>query len=202
MGQFESGKWVIGLSLYFFVFFLIMTSVINTSDELNIDRGDLYVADSGFQTVLTPFDSGTCVGKISRFKLNYCSSYDSLDSNGTCSLIDGCTWSEGWFSEYCEGNPSPSVIPTTDCSYISNQTICEVLENDGCTWLDKTDIETIDPSQSYSNGGLVTSIKFLFGFNARLGIPATYRFIIIFLFFWIPFMALLWAIYMSAPFLH
>ena len=192
MGEFQSGKWVIGLSIYFFIFFLILYSTINAAAEIGVDH-DLSVSDPGFQTDITPYTSGTCTGNIGLLDSFWCTRIPNIQSNETCTLISGCSWD----GEVCVG----SINLVTDCdSY--NQTYCELLEPNGCVWNEDED-SSVDPTDAISPvSGLTESIKFLFGFNARLGMPGAYQFIISFFFFWIPFMALLWSLYMSLPFLH
>lgn len=119
MGEFNAGKWIIGLSIYFFLFFLIVTSVISGLDEVGEDRDDLYVTDPGF----------------------------ILDGNQTV----------------------PGTVTNTD-------------------------------TVSWDN--IRDSIGVMTGFNAQIGLPGTYQFIFSFIFFWIPLMMLLWALYMALPFLH
>ena len=195
MGQFESGRWVLGLSLYFFGFFIIMISIISSANELDIEH-DASVADIGFQSELNPYTDGVCTGTLSYFDLLFCD-LDGTDTNESCSII-GCDWD----GTDCTGSVNSTLIPSPSCVLITNRTICEVLEEDGCRWIDRDEEDYIDPNSGYSNGGFVNTIKFLFGFDANIGIPRTYQFIISFIFFWIPFTALLWSIYMSLPFLH
>lgn len=209
MGQFESGKWVFGFALYFFVFFLVLYSVANAAETYDLEH-NTQVADIGFQTQITPRNGG-CVGSIPWSARTACSSVGTLDNNVTCNAVTGCSWTDGLFGSFCDGTPGLLFmgIPigsTTTCPYLS-QDNCEVFKEDGCEWIPDdggTGIEstTVSPTQSASNKGVVNTIGFLFGFNATLGIPPSYQFIISFLFFWLPFFAMIWSVYMAIPFLH
>jgi len=53
LGSFQSGKWIIFLSLYFIVFFLTVFSITNVLSDMDGENlaGDLRFEDPGFQTV-------------------------------------------------------------------------------------------------------------------------------------------------------
>lgn len=60
-------------------------------------------------------------------------------------------------------------------------------------------------TESPGMSSIMTSLKIMTGINAgsvSIGIPTGWKWLFSFLFFWIPFFALLWAIYMAIPFFH
>jgi len=130
MGDFNSGVWIILLSVYFLVFYLIVSSAISGLNAMEIDN-TLRFDDPGFNKVTAP---------------------------GT----DGYTF------------------------------------NGSTTTLDYT-----RPTSSYST--FKASLSVMTGINSgnvNIGMPSAFRYIISFLFFWIPFFMLIWAVYMAIPFFH
>jgi len=122
MGKFESGHWIIGLSLYFFMFFIVVNAAISLLDYYNVEN-NLRFDDTGFG-------------------------------------------SEG---QIYDGNTS------------------------------------VSPDDSYSFDTFLDSISIITGVgagNVEIGVPAEYKYIFSFIFFWLPFLALSWAIYMALPWVH
>lgn len=59
MGQFESGKWIIGISIYLFFMFLLVFSSINTASHYDLNATGLQADDPGFLSDSTnPENSG------------------------------------------------------------------------------------------------------------------------------------------------
>ena len=67
-----------------------------------------------------------------------------------------------------------------------------------------TNTTTTNLLDDFSWGNVKATFNFMIGFGqgATLGIPAVANWIFSFIFFYIPFMMLVWAIYMGLPFLH
>jgi len=129
MGEFNSGIWIVGISIYLFGLFLVVHSILNVANEYELDRDGVYASDPGF-----------------------------LSS---------------------KSNP----------------------ENTGDSYRNIT----ISTSTSQNLGSIFDTLGFITGFGATsigLGIPSGYIWIFSFLFFWIPFFMLAWAIYMALPFIH
>ena len=128
MGEFESGRWLIGLSIYFFIFFLLVGATIQIGNEYDtVDTGGVY------QTGIT------------------------FDENGTYAAAGGI-----------------SDINGTDAG--------------------KVDVGVIVSSLSFASGVGTEQIG--------IGLPPAWQFLFSFIFFWIPAMMFLFAVYMALPFLH
>ena len=62
MGEFKSGKWIVILSLYFFMYFIIVFSLVQGAQSVGNDLNINY-QDPGFQTLADPFETGGyCTG--------------------------------------------------------------------------------------------------------------------------------------------
>lgn len=205
MGQFESGKWIVAISLYFFVLFLCVYCIVSAANEEGIDTGTLYFNDPGF--VSTGNDPSSVTGTCQGTNIPQCS--NTFASDASCEQIPGCTWMNstmvcyGWHGISCSDIESnASLIPVN----FTKQEFCQMLR---CTYLDATGLEvpivTVDPNEQYSMGSVSQTIAVITGIgynSANLGMPASWAFVGQFLIFWIPFFMLLWAIYMALPFVH
>lgn len=192
MGEFKAGTWIIGLCIYFFLFFVIITATIAGGSEMGIDTSSVSTNDPGFQNLDNSFlnlGTGTCSGLPDGFV--YCS-YITSASPENCPAIPGCSYNIT--TDKCQGTHNIS-----SCYDITNQTQCGVL---GCTWTDRTFPTQMSSSDNLDWSIIRDSIGIMTGFNASLGLPGAFQFIFSFFFFWIPFLALLWAVYMALPFVH
>lgn len=196
MGQFRSGSWAVGLLLYFFGFFILVNSYVQGASDYGLDTTNIYASDAGFSTPTNqPFaQQGQCTGRAYYF----CNSA-GIDNQTVCEQFigNGCYWSEGFFSE-----PSCRGVFETACTNIDDESTCRLFD---CTWSDfssATGAGTISPSSSFDWSVVKNTMLVMTGFNASIGIPASIAFIFGFIFFWIPFFMLLWALYMALPFLH
>lgn len=193
MGEFEAGKWILGLSIYFFMFFLVVTAVTLGGAEMGIDTSSVSVNDPGFYNLQNQFQNigtGTCSGLPYGFV--HCS-YIKSASVEVCSAIPGCSYNASM--DKCQGTHNISSCYELD----NNQTQCGVL---GCTWTNRTFPSQVSQDSSLDWSVIRNSIGVMAGFNANLGMPGQYQFIMSFFLFWLPFTALLWAIYMALPFVH
>ena len=128
MGEFSAGKWIIGLFIYFFVFYIITLSIVNTVDDSGV-----HFADPGFG------------------------------------------------------------------SSIQNETAIDDMTFGG----NETGIDYSNTEVSYT--GWKATLSIMTGINSNnisIGVPAQWQFIFSFFLFWLPFMMLIWAIYMAIPFFH
>lgn len=192
MGEFKSGLWIIGLSLYFFCFFLIVFSTVNAAAKFeDVDVSGISYNDPGFYTAANDplSQGGRCRGSGHR----YCAK--AAGDNFSCESIPGCQW----LATFCSG----LVIDSRgyDCVDV-NDTLCELV---GCTLTDFSAggvPASIDPTAKFDWSTVKNTIGIMTGFSANIGMPGAFVFIYSFLFFWIELFALLWAIYMALPFLH
>lgn len=193
MGEFHAGRWIVGLLLYFFAFFLIVYSFVNAAPTYDLDTTGISVSDPGFSSSLNqPFaQQGECKGR----PFYFCSS-PGFDNETQCNQFSGCYWDDGFFS-----GPSCHGVAEFSCSDISNETTCLVWD---CTWSDFTNIGNgqVRPDSGFDWSAVKDTMLIMSGFDASIGVPASVAFITGFLFFWLPFFMLLWSIYMALPFLH
>ena len=68
MGEFEAGKWIISLTLYFFLFFLIVFSVIEGSVD---DVDDVVFSNPGFAGVSTPENVDSSFSSVNDSGIDY-----------------------------------------------------------------------------------------------------------------------------------
>jgi hypothetical protein len=208
MGEFSAGRWIVGLSLYFFIIFLTVFSAIGMANDYGLDRTGIATNDPGFNTPYNiPYgQTGECTGNI----YGLCR-YMNIDDNITCSQFAeyGCYWDNttSFFSSPgCRGsfiNWSSNTAPACEAFQTRGENICRLV---GCTWTNFTGHGTGQTSGVTNNNFDWSSIKdtigFMTGFRAEFGIPPMFNFIASFLFFWIPFFMLSWSVYMALPFLH
>lgn len=212
MGKFESGKWIVGLLIYFFVFFLIMTSVAGMLSYYDIPNQHLTHNDPGFMAKNNFYSSAKCEG--SGEAMNFlgtiqCSSLklDIHDVDG-CTGISGCTWmNSSIFGEVgCIGNVNKTAYNITgwtsgycESPYLQTQELCILYR---CPWINESLVAS--SSVDFSGKQIVTiwsTVKYIVTFQADIGL-GVWNFIFIFIFFYIPFIMFLFAIYMALPFLH
>lgn len=138
-----------------------------------------------------------------------------IDNNVTCNNLEGCTWQNGsyWLGifydePHCSGYLNTSYYGCGDnleqCCRESSQFqeskyLCEAV---GCNWYNISQYNTIGESSFSSPSRIWESIKFMTGFSADFSLGSEFSWIVSFVLFWIPFLAMLWAIYMSIPVIH
>lgn len=217
MGEFKSGGWIVGLLIYFFLFFLLLQSAINARAEyVNSDTSRIYINDPGFQDKGNSlFNTERCGGKGTAMTVLGgipCKNLD-VDDEITCNSFNGCTWSNetSLFNitvkdAGCRGYINLSHYDlnyktrSTYCSNLDNESLCEAFR---CVWLNQT---TLAQQQIYleDSGKIATfweTIKFVATFRADIGL-GIFTFVFSFLFFYVPLVMMIWAIYMALPFLH
>ena len=201
MGQFNSGLWIIGIILYYFIFFLLTFSAVSAFNHYGIDASGISANDPGFQTASNDpmSQGGECIGAIPLT----CGGMNA-DDNTTCSMINGCTWDatdlrcEGFHQEGACDTPNP-LSPNNGPR---NESFCNIL---GCHWSSYSTSgspATVDPDDTFDWSSVKNTIGVMSGFSADIGIPSAFQWIFSFIFFWVPFFALLWAVYMALPFVH
>lgn len=190
MGEFKAGNWILGLLIYFFLVFIAVSQVVIASGQYGITTTARF-DDPGFHSA-TPFGTdGVCSGTTT-----LACSLTRANSNDTCEQITGCEW-----------NPSVSLCLGThsfSCTTAPNATVCRLLN--GCLFTDTEDIpDQTNLADTGSISNIKTTLSIITGIGAseiRIGIPPAFVYIFSFLFFWIEFFMLLWALYMALPFFH
>jgi len=194
MVEFSAGKWIIGLLLYFFCFYLVVWSTVATTIELDVETGVNSVKDPGFQKLSDPFSTGGFCSGTPEFGCGH------ISDNVSCEYIRGCNWND--FSSICYGNVGDPVsgLALSICSPSINQTYCKLA---GCAWTTYSSYgdESYSAKSVVSNSPFRATIAIMTGFGVDIGLPVWVNFIYSFLFFWVPFVMLLWSLYVAIPFI-
>ena len=225
MGEFNAGKTCLWIVIYFFVFFTVVYSMIQTDDYYETDN-DLSTRDVGFLRRSDPFNTDgycdkphfdipfiTSVFEENLFPCGYIRANDVY----TCEYFNNCNWTNittflffNYETDYfCDGyvNLTQLGFERTTIQHIctltglQNRTACETF---GCTWYDYSELGTDVSGQSgsYSIKSISDTVLFVTGFKADLGVPNQYLWIYSFIFFWIPLVLLIISLYFALPFLH
>jgi hypothetical protein len=76
----------------------------------------------------------------------------------------------------------------------------------GCTWTNFTSLGAGQSSgvtsDNFDWSVVKNTIGFMAGFSFDAGIPSGWHFLFSFIFIWLPFFMLMWAVYMAIPFMH
>ena len=213
MGEFESGKWILSLLIYFVIFFLLVWSVFNLKAWSYQTDPNVAFSDPGFYDI-SSFTSygGACrnpsdlnigiipYGDISCRALNV--------TNQTCNDIEGCTWLNDSFfwGDYCDGDVNRSYYGITtyqpcEATSLQSQGLCKVFR---CSWTNTSELyaEQVSLMKPYTGFSMFyETAKFMFGFETDLGFKQ-FGWIFALFFTYIPILALFWSLYMALPFLH
>jgi len=220
MGESKSMVVILGILVYFILFFLIVQGSLNSARYYGVDDGSISINDPGFQEKFQAFDEtgGICrgggrTGVIGNFNRVLCHRLDVFEDEDTCNDIPGCTWANetslfGFAIRpaRCEGkvNTSEININATRSTYCENSPAlqesinCSIFQ---CNWVNQTQLaeEFIEDQQSFTN--VWQTVKFVAFFRAELGMGG-FTWIFSMIFFWLPLVALILAIYFALPFLH
>jgi len=190
MGEFKAGNWILGLLIYYFLLFIVVSQVVIASAYYGVSTTARF-DDPGFSSQTVFGTLGTCSGTTTT-----ACSLSRANSNDTCHQLTGCEWNEG--VDLCLGTHSFS------CATAPNSTVCRLLN--GCIL---TETQNVPDQTNLADTGSISNIKatlsIITGIGAGqiiIGIPAAFVYIFSFLFFWIEFFMLLWALYMALPFFH
>jgi len=221
MGEFKSGLWIIGILIYFFLFFTIMVSITASQTILNIKQSSsVSFNDPGFQNQSSFFKTGRGCGGTGD-TMNWLSGIpcpkldiDNQDYNA-CNNISGCVWRNetnlfgvSVIEAECRGyvNQSAMNIDGNSKEYcfssgLQNRSICTTFR---CQWLNASEfsqiqIDTFKPQGTLSV--LWNTVSMVATFNVDFNLKH-YTFLFSFLFFWIPLIGLIIALYFALPFLH
>ena len=192
MGQFQSGVWLIVLSIFIFLHFLIVYSVSGALVHYNISSDGIEANDVGFGSGVN-----ACYGNSME---KYCFNTGISYFESGCESVSGCTWYNATFSNPCiDQGCCEGLINYSRCSEINDSDVCEVV---GCAWDDDTDSNFADPNKKASSTKVSETFKVMYGFSSTVNIPSKWYFIYTFFFSWLPTIMLLFALYMLLPFLH
>lgn len=225
MGEFNAGPWIISIVAYYFFFFVVVWSILNAQAAMGIHDTRLSANDPGFQSQQAYFagDFGSrCEGSglramtivkeipCTRIRKNS----DGTIDPATCEAVEGCQYDNGTnlfnltvLFAGCEGNVNLSYYNISDESFtkyctnsnFTNEWNCETL---GCEWVSLEDILNQEPDPTGSQVvTLWNTIKFVVDFRTDVGFSVG-KFIFSFVFFFLPLIALIWAIYMAIPIIH
>lgn len=191
MGEFGAGKWLIGMSIYFFLFYVVITATLQGHAIMGTDPGNINVQDPGFENAQNQFASlgNECVGLPSGF---IDCTFIRHASDGVCGQIPGCSFNSTF--ELCEGKHNIS-----SCSQVTNATQCQTL---GCTVVEDIFPTQMDLASSFDWTTIRRTFGIMTGFSATIDVPPAFHWIFSFMFFWIPFSIFLYALYMVIPFIH
>ena len=189
MGEFKSGTWILGLLIYFFLIFIAVNQTVIASNHYGISTTARF-NDPGFSSQEVFGTGGICSGTITE----YCKDTNGV-TNDTCILIFGCIWDDT--RDLCISGHN------FQCREATNFSFCSLLD---CVWTaseDLPDQASMEDTGSISN--IKTTLSIITGIsagNVNIGIPSAFIYIFSFLFFWIEFFMLMWALYMALPFFH
>lgn len=175
-----------------------------------IERGNLYIDGTA---------DGICTGSGGGRAMNFlgnilCTRLNIMEDMNTCNNISGCEWQ-------AETNLFNITISDAGCGGIVNKTYYNItgginqycdsygLQDEGlcnvfrCDWINETELAStgVNDLETRSVSSIWETIKFIALFRADIGLGA-FNFIFAFIFFYIPFVMLLWSIYMALPFMH
>jgi len=219
MGDFQAGKWIIGIVVYYVIFFLIVSSIFGLQAKLGASTTGVSFSGAGFEDKFNAFEEPVkCEGRgraMNYFGRVLCTQLDVQEDNATCQNISGCSWRNetsifgfAVLPAQCNGIVNNSFYNITDesragyCASSGLQTegLCTTFK---CPWINNTDMgnQQTQALEFGSVGNIWESVKFVTGFKADFGFNK-YDWLLRFLFSWLPFMMLLIALYFSAPFAH
>jgi len=194
------------LSIYFFVFYIVVSTSIQISYKYDLGSENINVNDPGFYNTDYPLNvTSECSGGGTLGTI-FCSHTNYVDEL-SCEYVPGCTW-DGVNNE-CDGLVDTDVFNPTgalnyNCNKDINETLCKLM---GCTWTiyEPTGGTTVQLAQTdpYSWSQVWKTLSFMTSFDADIGLGGwKYGFILAFFIFWIPLLLYILCIYMLVPFLH
>lgn len=223
MGEFKSGIWIIGILIYYVAFFSIVGATSSTNSIITNEQRQFSYTDPGFQEQFNTFNvTGECSGRsdaITFFGNIKCNKLGLNEYQEECNLTQGCLWynytSLFGFTvspQECKGNVNKSYYALSGAysfdkssgiceSAGNNETLCRLIK---CVWVNPQQMAEESNDDFQSTNFLTTlwdSIKFVVLFSVDFGL-GSFNWLISFIFFYLPFMFLLYCLYMALPFLH
>ena len=199
---------IVILLIYFIILFTIFSFVTNLNSDLKF-------SSAGFKGVDQLRQQGGACGYPREtatewfWKTNSCR-HTYAETEADCLSIAGCNVTTSFLNnQFCEGD--------INVSYYHNGTdigdnICDAsgLDNDentcrliGCTWTEFSGLTDQELSQyaKPSTSNILKTVGFLGGMNADLGLSGIWYTLFSFIFFYLPFVILIGAIYSLIPFI-
>lgn len=231
MGSFGAAKWLVGMVLYYFIFFIVVVSIVSGKTQVSgIQDNGVSWTSTGFaqaQHVFSGDFNGLCrgTGKMSRItRLISCHGLvpsedyncDTIDCKTECESVSNCTWKNttSIFGFAISSSTCHSFVNQTFYNITgSRTTFCEnstglinnqgLCETLGCTWVNQTVLaEELVSGQDVSFTNVWQTVKDVTFFRVNLGIPRAMNFIFIFIFVYLPALLVLLAVFFAVPFLH
>ena len=196
MGQFNSGSWLIGLSLYFAMYWFVVTLILQSASYYpDMDTSGVYTSD--INILLAEKAGGYCYDlDFNPDRINLCSEYTSEDACNISSPC-GCSW-DG--SDCVGGFLSGCLVDEAIVKY--NETLCK---NINYIWSSNTSgyADASVSSSGYNWKNVLDTFLAMGGFSGGIGVPAgIWTPFIYMILFWIPLIMFIWALYMAIPFIH
>lgn len=194
-----------------------MFSLLNAQAAIAPGSSTIELNDPGFQTHGNEYLAADgCTGKgkaMTVFGNIPCNRLDVGNDEDTCNTVEGCQWQNRTaffnltvFEAECELSVNLShyslegTSKSNYCETFTNESYCDIFE---CVWADYNTLAT-DQVNLIETGKVVTiweTVKFMAGFQVDLNL-GTFNFLFVFLFFYLPFVMLIWSMYMALPFFH
>jgi len=151
MGEFNAGRWIVSILIYFFILFIIINQIVIASNEYSVTN-DAQFNDPGFgQSVVNI--RGLCSGADASQTIGFCV-LTLADDPTSCSALPSCVWNST--SEKCEG------FSVTLCTSLQNETSCRLAR---CTW-NTLDVPTqASLADKASVGSIRQTVNFITGIN-------------------------------------
>jgi len=206
--SFEAGKWLYYLVWYFVALFLVISLVTAVDYTIGLNSGISTTSNRFFEDSLNQnLRRETCQGKSAYLRTWIfgvgdpfipCYLPDMLASNTTCNDWQGCTWNN--ISATCLGRISnQSLFNMSDSAAVCRDDLMQeryLCEGFGCQWanMDAHVINEFDITGHTYQAALVNNIVEIVSFRADFNLGGLVGFLVSFTFFYIEFLAFLWAL--------
>lgn len=225
MGEFQAGKWLMLLTIYFICLISSLSLSESFANEYDLDYN---VSTTGDESLIGSLSFGKCqeprsyvkdgeIVELNTFEDTLLCEFTKANVDlDVCNAVSGCSIQNDsflwWTSDnYCGGEvnltgeynvsselyESSSGFATTNVSLQNLLSTREQCEFFGFTWSTEDNIDT-----EIGVEGITSVIGGLFTFRATFSTDYWWNFILTTILFYIPFIALLLALYFALPFLH
>lgn len=221
MADSRAGLWIIGIAIYYFLFFIMALALTSSVDTDTITVNDdriQYLGSLGYDGYCDNYELPTLSRLIDDKRVGTrdinCAKL-GFDNADQCNDIVGCNWTNTttflffWEVEvpaFCDGEinlsayhnetiASTYTISSFDVCKVNNASADEALcATFGCRYYD-AGLERV------GIGFIWEAISFMFTFSVDIDSPNEYAFILSLFFTWLPLFALVIAIYNQLPFI-
>lgn len=208
MGDSKPMQWIVGIVIYFTVYFLVTLACYSIKAEVYAIDPIVNFNASNFYEISKYVDAGgkcdvpSRIGSFTSLLPSAAISCHGLAVNNlTCGEVIGCNWVNDSFflGDYCHGTVNRTYYGFTDrvpCAQIADRDMCAVFL---CTWFNTTDLyntvyDVGAGSTSSFFGTAFSVLKFMIGWKPIFGFR-TFGWLWAFFFTFIPFLLLVFAIY-------